>query len=68
MEVTLSPKYQLLVPKNIRKELKLQGGQKYQVITREGIISFVPDRPLKELKGLLKGMTAEGLREEGERI
>jgi len=67
MEVTLSPKYQLLVPKNIRKELKLQGGQKYQVITREGIISFVPDRPLKELKGLLKGMTAEGLREEGER-
>ena len=68
MEVVLSPKYQLLVPKNVRRELKLHGGQKFQVITKEGIITFIPDRPLKEMKGLLKGLSTKGLREEGERV
>lgn len=68
MEVILSPKYQLLVPKDVRKELKLHGGQRFQVIVKEGIIVFVPDRPLKEMKGILKGLSAKGLREEGERV
>ena len=68
MEVILSPKYQLLVPKNVRRELKLHGGQKFQVIVKEGIITFVPDRPLKEMRGLLKGLDTRGLREEGERV
>ncbi|PIV56454.1 AbrB family transcriptional regulator [Candidatus Desantisbacteria bacterium CG_4_10_14_0_8_um_filter_48_22] len=68
MEVILSPKYQLLVPKNVRRELRLHGGQKFQVIAKEGVITFVPDRPLKEIRGLLKGMNTGGLREEGERI
>ena len=68
MEVILSPKYQLLVPKNVRRELKLHGGQKFQVIVKEGIITFVLDRPLKEMRGLLKGLDTRGLREEGERV
>jgi len=68
MEVILSPKYQLLVPKNVRRELRLHGGQKFQVIAKEGVITFVPDRPLKEIRGLLKGVNTGGLREEEERI
>jgi bifunctional DNA-binding transcriptional regulator/antitoxin component of YhaV-PrlF toxin-antitoxin module len=68
MEVILSPKYQLLVPKNVRRELKLHGGQKFQVIVKEGLITFVPDRPFKDMKGSLKGLNTKGLREEGERL
>jgi len=33
----------------VRRELKLHGGQKFQVIAKEGIITFVPDRPLWKL-------------------
>ncbi|PIU51248.1 AbrB family transcriptional regulator [Candidatus Desantisbacteria bacterium CG07_land_8_20_14_0_80_39_15] len=68
MEVTLSPKYQLLVPKNVRRELKLQSGQKFQVIAKEGIITFVPDYSFKKMKGILRGLDIKGLREEEARI
>ena len=68
MEVILSPKYQLLVPREVRKDLKLQGGQRFQIVVKEGIIAFVPDKPLKEMRGLIKGSTTKGLRENGDRI
>ncbi len=68
MEVTLSPKYQVVIPKEARKQLKLKSGQKLQIIVRGGAITLVPDCPLNELRGLFKGMQTEGLREEGERI
>ena len=68
MEVVLSPKYQLLVPKNLRKELSLHGKQKFQVITKEGMIIYIPDRNLKEMKGFITGLNIKGLREESERV
>ena len=68
MEVTLSPKYQVVIPKEVRKQLKLKSGQRLQIVVRGGTITLVPDYPLKELRGLFKGMQIEGLREEGERI
>ncbi|MEK6645970.1 MAG: AbrB family transcriptional regulator [Candidatus Firestonebacteria bacterium] len=68
MEVVLSPKYQLLVPKILRKELSLQGKQKFQVITKEGMIIYIPDRALKEMKGFISGLNIKGLREESERV
>ena len=68
MEVVLSPKYQLLVPKNVRKELSLRGKQKFQVITKEGMIIYIPDQALKEMKGFIRGLNIKGLREESDRI
>ena len=68
MEVILSPKYQVVIPKQVRKQLELKSGQKLQIIVRGGTITLVPDHPLKELKGLFRGMQTAGLREEEERI
>ena len=68
MEVILSPKYQVVIPKEVRKQLKLKSGQRLQIVVRGGTIILVPDHSLKELKGLFRGMQTEGLREEGERI
>jgi len=68
MEVILSPKYQVVIPKEVRKQLRLKSGQRLQIIVRRGTITLVPDHPFKELRGLFKGMQTEGLREEGERV
>ena len=68
MEVIVSPKYQVVIPKEIRKQLELKSGQRLQIIVRGGTITLVPDHPLKELKGLFRGMQTAGLREEGERV
>ena len=65
MEVTLSPKYQLVVPKKLREKLNLKKGQKFNVIVKNGVIIYIPEIPLKEMKGILKDISIEGIREEG---
>jgi len=62
--VTLSPKYQVVIPKSIRKTLKLRPGQKMQVVEYAGRIELIPERDIKELRGLIKGMNTEFKREE----
>jgi AbrB family looped-hinge helix DNA binding protein len=66
--VILSPKYQVVIPKEVRKQLELRSGQRLQLIVRGEIITLVPDYPLKELRGLFKGMNTEDLREEREGV
>ncbi len=61
--VTVSPKYQVVIPKNVRKSLKLQPGQKIQVIEYAGRIELIPERDIKELRGFLKGINTEFKRE-----
>jgi len=68
MEVILSPKYQVVIPKEVRRRLKLKSGQRLQIVVRGGTITLIPDYPLEELRGLFRGMQSEGLREEVERI
>lgn len=54
--VTVSPKYQVVIPKNIRNALKLRPGQKLRVVEYEGRIELIPDRDISELRGFLKGI------------
>jgi AbrB family looped-hinge helix DNA binding protein len=54
--VTVSPKYQVVIPKNIRDALKLRPGQKMRVIEYEGRIELIPDRDISELRGFIKGI------------
>jgi len=54
--VTVSPKYQVVIPKNIRDALKLRPGQKMRVIEYAGRIELIPDRDISELRGFLKGI------------
>ena len=61
--VTLSPKYQIVIPKAVRESLHLHPGQKIQVIEYDGRIELIPERDIKELHGFLKGINTEFQRE-----
>ncbi len=61
--VTVSPKYQVVIPKTIREALRLKPGQKMQVMEYEGRIELIPERDIKELRGFLKGINTEFTRE-----
>ena len=54
--VTISPKYQVVIPKEIREKLKLKPGQKVQAIAYEGRIELIPVRPAREMRGFLEGI------------
>jgi len=62
--VTVSPKYQVVIPKLIRQTLQLRPGQKMQVVEYEGRIELIPERDITELQGFLKGINTEFEREE----
>lgn len=62
--VTVSPKFQVVIPKVIRKSLSLHPGQKMQVIEYAGRIELIPERDIKELRGFLKGINTDFKREE----
>jgi AbrB family looped-hinge helix DNA binding protein len=61
--VTVSPKYQIVIPRAIRDSLHLRPGQKLQVVEYEGRIEFIPERNIKELRGFLKGINTQFERE-----
>jgi len=65
--VTVSPKYQVVIPKEIRDALKLRPGQKMRVIEYDGRIEMIPDRDISELRGFLKGIDTD-IRRESDRL
>ena len=65
--VTVSPKFQVVIPKAIRESMRLRPGQKLKVIEYEGRIELIPDRDIAELKGFLRGINTEFERE-GDRL
>jgi AbrB family looped-hinge helix DNA binding protein len=54
--VTVSPKFQVVLPKQIRDELQLEPGQKLQVFIVDGEIRLQRPRSIKELRGLVSGL------------
>ncbi|OFV97938.1 MAG: hypothetical protein A3H28_16245 [Acidobacteria bacterium RIFCSPLOWO2_02_FULL_61_28] len=66
--VTLSPKFQIVIPRDVRRKLSLQPGQQIMLSEQDGIITAIPDRPLEKFRGILKGMSRKGLREKQERM
>jgi len=61
--VTVSPKFQIVIPRKVRQSLKLRPGQKMQVIEHDGRIELIPDRDISELRGFLKGINTDFERE-----
>lgn len=68
MKVILSPKYQVVIPKKIREDLRLKKGQKFATIVKNGVISLVPVPSLEELRGIAKDIEMREIREDEERI
>lgn len=54
--VTVSPKFQVVIPRSVRELLKIRPGQKVRVLLYEGRIEYIPVRPLKRMRGFLKGI------------
>ena len=66
--VTISPKFQVVIPLEVRKALRLTPGEKLQVISFENRIELIPIKPIKQMRGFLKGMKNTFEREETDRI
>jgi AbrB family looped-hinge helix DNA binding protein len=61
--LTISPKFQVVIPKAIRERLKLKAGQKIQAILHQDRIELVPVRPIRKMRGFLKGISTDVPRE-----
>ena len=57
--VTVSPKFQVVIPQRVREALRLKPGQKIQVISYEGRIELIPVEPIRRGRGFLKGIDTE---------
>lgn len=62
--VTLSPKFQVVIPRTVRESLHLRPGQKMQVVEYDGRIELIPERDITELRGFIKGINTDFEREE----
>jgi len=65
--VTLSSKYQLVLPKRAREQLGLRPGLRITVIGKGGVLFLVPDRPIRATRGIARGTAPKGLREKKDR-
>ena len=61
--VTISPKFQVVMPKDVRKRLGLKPGQNVQTIVHDDRIELIPIKPIKKMKGFLKGIDTRVPRE-----
>jgi AbrB family looped-hinge helix DNA binding protein len=60
---TLSPKFQIVIPKAVREALKLVPGRKFHVLHHNGRIELVPVRSVKAMRGFLRGVDTRVSRE-----
>ncbi|MCJ7586050.1 MAG: AbrB/MazE/SpoVT family DNA-binding domain-containing protein [Anaerolineales bacterium] len=61
---TISSKYQIVIPRDVRKQFNLQPGQKIMFIPYQKTIRLVIVPPIEEALGMFKGMNTDNLREE----
>jgi AbrB family looped-hinge helix DNA binding protein len=54
--VTLSPKFQVVIPRSIREALHLSAGEKLRVLRYGDRVEFIPVRPAQQMRGFLRGM------------
>jgi AbrB family looped-hinge helix DNA binding protein len=66
--VTVSSKFQVVIPENVRSKLKLQPGQKVVVVEKEGLVHLIPLKPIKDTRGLAKGVRSENIRDKKDRF
>lgn len=56
--VTISPKYQIVIPRELRERLNLAPGQQLEVLEVDGQLTLVPYRPMSYYRGFLAGIDA----------
>jgi AbrB family looped-hinge helix DNA binding protein len=63
----VSTKFQVVIPKEVRRQVGLKSGQVLEIIARGGVITMVPDQPIARMRGYVKGMKVRSLREKKDR-
>ena len=66
--VTVSPKYQVVIPRAIRDQLRIHPGEQMQVISFDDRIELVRVRPMRSMRGFLKGLNSHFEREKENRV
>jgi len=66
--VTISSKYQMIIPRAIREKWNIKPGQRVRLIVYGNRLEVVPVRNIKEARGFLKGMSSDIEREEEDRV
>lgn len=61
--VTVSPKFQVVIPRHIREALGLEPGQKVQALQFQNRVEFIPVRPMRKLRGFLRGIDTAVVRD-----
>jgi len=61
--VTVSPKYQVVIPRSIREALGIKPGQKVELRERDGKVELVPQKPIEDYFGIFRGMENDFERE-----
>lgn len=66
----VSPKFQVVIPKEVRQHLNLRPKQRLIVMEKGGIIHLIPEVPLEKMKGIFKEskLTMQGLRDKNDRL
>ena len=65
--VTLSSKYQIVIPDDVRRELGLQPGQEFDVLAVDGRLYVVPARTMSDIIGLYPGIDTSSARDDEDR-
>ncbi len=67
-KVKLSPKFQIVIPREVREKLNLKPGEEIVMIEKAGVIHLVPQKPIKQMRGFVKGGDTKNIREEEDRL
>jgi AbrB family looped-hinge helix DNA binding protein len=62
--VTVSPKYQVVIPREVREAAQIKPGTKLDIVVYNGQIKLIPIQPLSSLYGSLKGIDTNIERDE----
>lgn len=66
--VTVSPKYQVVIPREVRERAGIKPGERMMVLEKGNVIYLIKIRNIKSMKGFAKGVSSKGLRDESERF
>lgn len=65
--VTVSPKFQVVIPRAVRERVHIRAGERMQVISFDDRIELIPIRPMRSMRGFLRGFDARFVRDEEDR-
>ncbi|MFW6152127.1 MAG: AbrB/MazE/SpoVT family DNA-binding domain-containing protein [Verrucomicrobiota bacterium] len=65
--VTVSPKYQVVIPREVRERMHIRPGEKLQVLSFDGRIELIRTHAMRKMRGFLSGLDATFTRDEEDR-